>query len=111
MYCILHANPKILSDRNQWKFKIQKENDDAKKFKVLVLKILLTIAYCMQTQKYCQIEISGNLKKENDDVKKFMVLVLKILSLIHLFRFLTNRLDEHGDDYKDAQIPVMWEVS
>lgn len=72
MYCILHANPKILSDRNQWKFKIQ---------------------------------------KENDDVKKFMVLVLKILSLIHLFRFLTNRLDEHGDDYKDAQIPVMWEVS
>lgn len=24
-------------------------------------------------------------------------------------RFLTNRLDEHGDDYKDAQIPVMWE--
>lgn len=72
MYCILHANPKILSDRNQWKFKIQKENDDAKKFKVLVL---------------------------------------KILSLIHLFRFLTNRLDEQGDDYKDAQIPVMWEVS
>lgn len=72
MYCILHANTKILLDRNQWKFKIQ---------------------------------------KENDDVKKFKVLVLKILSLIHLFRFLTNRLDEHGDDYKDAQIPVMWEVS
>ncbi|XP_052684087.1 high mobility group protein B1-like [Crassostrea angulata] len=24
-------------------------------------------------------------------------------------RFLTSRLDEHGDDYKDAQIPVMWE--
>lgn len=68
----MYANTKILFDRNQWKFKIQ---------------------------------------KENDDVKKFMVLVLKILSLIHLFRFLTSRLDEHGDDYKDAQIPVMWEVS
>lgn len=68
----MYANTKILFDRNQWKFKIQ---------------------------------------KENDDVKKFKVLVLKILSLIHLFRFLTNRLDEHGDDYKDAQIPVMWEVS
>ncbi|XP_048755910.1 uncharacterized protein LOC125666721 [Ostrea edulis] len=24
-------------------------------------------------------------------------------------RFLTNRLDEHGDDYRNAQIPVMWE--
>ncbi|XP_022304312.2 uncharacterized protein LOC111111557 isoform X2 [Crassostrea virginica] len=24
-------------------------------------------------------------------------------------RFLANRLDEHGDEYKDAQIPVMWE--
>ena len=30
----------------------------------------------------------------------------------HIFfrRFLANRLDEHGDEYKDAQIPVMWEA-
>jgi hypothetical protein len=34
---------------------------------------------------------------------------LKICFLI--FRFLTNRLDEHGDDYRNAQIPVMWEVT
>lgn len=72
MYCILYVNIKILLDRNQWKFKIQKENDDVKKFKVLVLKIFL---------------------------------------LIYLFRFLINRLDEYGDDYKDVQILVMWEVS
>lgn len=43
MYCILYVNIKILLDRNQWKFKIQKENDDVKKFKVLVLKIFLLI--------------------------------------------------------------------
>lgn len=63
MYCILYVNIKILLDRNQQKFKIQKENDDVKKFKVLVLKIFL---------------------------------------LIFLFRFLINRLDEYGDDYKDV---------
>lgn len=43
MYCILYVNIKILLDRNQWKFKIQKENDDVKKFMVLVLKIFLLI--------------------------------------------------------------------
>lgn len=43
IYCILYVNIKILLDRNQWKFKIQKENDDVKKFMVLVLKIFLLI--------------------------------------------------------------------
>ena len=33
-----------------------------------------------------------------------------IRMVLLVFRFLTDRLDKHKDNYKDAQVPVMWEV-
>ena len=31
--------------------------------------------------------------------------------MVPFCRYLISRLDEHGDGFRDAQVPVMWEVS
>ena len=31
--------------------------------------------------------------------------------MVPFCRYLISRLDEHGDGFREAQVPVMWEVS